>query len=250
MVDLYAKWQKLGVGFAGVPGIRSFVDVEQLLINTAKEGRKDSRLLFGMRGWLLRNHDLVNVQRLIRFIKQEKNKKEPTSVLGAILNSVVNEVPRSALKNALKYCEKNKQPEFVFSRIGESKVLSQLNKEENHSVWKYWNLISREMDSEQSAIRRRSYILKRNKNLLLRAFLGKGVKAEILSYFLNCGKGNALEISKEVGFSYEPVYSELQQFKALHFIEEQKGRGRQGQFFSINPKTQKAFSLLLPKLIG
>lgn len=250
MSDLYKKWKKLGVGFAGAPEVRFFIDVEKLLMDTAKEGRVDSRLLFGMRGWLLNNHDLVNGQRLIRLIKQETKKGESTSVLGAVLDSVVREKPRSALKNVLKYCKRNDQREFVFPRIAESKVLSRLNEEENHPVWESWNLISREMEEARGVLRRRSYVLRRNKNLLVRALIGNGVKAEILNYFLNRGKGNTLEIAKAIGLSYEPVYSELQQFKDLQLIQEEQGGQGRARIFCFSPRAQKAFSLLLPKLSG
>lgn len=247
MSDLYKKWKKLGMGFAGAPEMRSPVDLELLLINTAKEGRNDSRLLFGMRGWLLYHHDLVNTQRLIRLIKEKIKKGEATSVLGAILDSVVRDKPRSALKNTLKYCRKNTAHEFVFPRISQSKVLSELNEQENHPVWKNWNLVSREMEDAKGAIRSRPYILRRNKNLLLRALIGNGVRAEILNYFINRGKGNILEIAKTIGLSYEPVYSELQQFKDLNLIQEEPGGRGKARIFSFNPRAKKSFSLLLPK---
>ena len=247
---LYKQWKKLGVGFVFCGEIRSPVDLEFLLVQTAKEGREDSRLIFGMRGWLLENYDLVNTQRLIRLIKEEKKKNHSTAILGAVLTSIVEAHPRSSLKSILKYCQKSKKAVFVFPRIAKSEILAQLNKKENHPIWARWNLISREIGTVQGAIRKRSYILRRNQNLLLRAIFGSGIRAEILAFFLSCKKGNALHISNAVGLSYEPVYSELQQIQALHLIQdERKGRGR-ARVYSFCNRAQKIFSSFLPQLVN
>lgn len=247
---LYQEWKKLGVEFVSVPVCRTPVDIEKLLTLTAKEGRCDARLIFGMRSWLLENYDLVNAQRLIRFIKEENKNRQQTAVLGAVLESVVKKYPRSSLKAAIKYCQKNKNKEFVFKRVASSQVLSKINEEENHPIWKKWNLVSREMSLMTGVLRKRKIILNNNKNLLLRAFFGIRTSTELLVYFLSGGSGNALEIVKDIGLSYEPVYSELQRFMDLKFIaDERKGRGR-ARVYHLQQHAKTAFQNFLSMMMN
>ncbi len=208
----------MGIGFHEPHSEPILIDLERTLIETAHAGRDDSRLLFGMRGWLLKHHDLVNGTRLIRLVKSEKE----TAILGAIIDSVLEEESRSTLRYVKKYCRKAKTPEFVFNRIASSPVQSERNREENLTVWKRWNLISREMESSEGAIMEKPYVLKHNRNLALRALFGPILKADLLAYFLEYKQGNAHQVAQALGQSYEPVYHELQSFKEIGFMEDEK----------------------------
>jgi hypothetical protein len=170
------------------------VDLERLIMDTCVEGRRDSRLLFGMRGWMLRHYDLVNVNRLIRMAKEA----EETAVLGAICDSVLEHAPRSSLRYVRKYCQRMKRPEFLFEEIAASKTMRRLNEEENLPVWKAWGLISREMEDMEGAI---------------------AGKAFVLGYLLEHAEGNARQISLGIGQSYEPVYSELKLCEEVGLLE-------------------------------
>ncbi len=230
MSDLYQIWSRLGVAFDTAPFFGSSIDLEDVLVKTSLEGRKDSRLLFGMRGWLLKHYELVNSARLICKIKSCSS----TAVLGAVIESVILEYPRSNLKYAIKYCHPLSQSDFVFDSVRYSKTISHLNQMENLPLWKKWNLISREMGDMHGAIREKKFVLKHNPQLALRALFGAGLKAEVLSFFLNHRKGNARQIALAIGLSYEPVYSELMLFKKIGLAEEKK-KG-QTRVFSLSPK--------------
>lgn len=227
---LYKNWARLGVGFHESFSSEGFIDLEKTIVKTCHAGREDSRLLFGMRGWLLKHHDLVNSSRLIRLVRNEKE----TAILGAVVDSVIEENPRSVLCSVKRYCRKLKSPEFLFRRVALSKVDTHLNMRENLAVWKKWNLISREMSDMEGAVSEKGYIFKYNPNLALRALFGPGIRAEIFSYFLRKKKGNCLEIAKEVGQSYQPVYSELMAILKIGLAKEKKeGTAR---IFEISPR--------------
>lgn len=191
------------------------VDLERLVMETCVEGRRDSRLLFGMRGWLLKHQDLVNVNRLIRMVKEAKE----TAILGAIIDSVLEHTPRSSLRYVRKYCKRSREPRFVFEGIAESKTMRRLNEEENLPVWRAWGLISREMDSMEGGIAEKGFVLRNNHNLALRALFGSSIRAEILNYLVEHGEGNARQISLSVNQSYEPVYSELKLCEDVGLLE-------------------------------
>src|SRR5262245_5893707 len=97
---LYAIWTKLGVVLPGASSDQDTVDLERTLIETAKKGRKESRLLLGMQAWIIKHHNLISGARLIGLIKREKE----TSILRGVLNSVIGAQPRSYLKNTRRYC--------------------------------------------------------------------------------------------------------------------------------------------------
>lgn len=216
--EIYTTWTQLGVGFLEKLASPVSIDLEKTIMATSYAGRRDSRLLFGMRAWLLKHHDLVNNSRLIRFIKTEKE----TAVLGAIIDSVLVKIPRSTLRYVRKYCKKALVPEFVFKRIANSQVQSTLNREENLPVWKKWNLISREMGDMNGVIMEKSYVYAHNRNLALRALFGPIVKADVFTFLLEHKASNAHQMAQLLGLSYEPVYSELATFKEMGFIEEDK----------------------------
>lgn len=219
MIDkLYKTWTQLGVGFLEQKGKTVPVDLEKSIVATAGVGRTDSRLLFGMRAWLLKHHDLVNNSRLIRLLPQEKE----SAVLGAIIDSILSQIPRSTLRYVRKYCKKAKEPEFVFTRIANSKVQSILNREENLSIWKKWNLISREMGEMHGAIMEKSFVYAHNRNLALRALFGPTSKADVWAFLLENKSSNVHQMAKSIGISYEPVYSELMTYKSMGLVKEEK----------------------------
>jgi len=203
--NLRTSWARLGVAFDEKISRKGFIDLERLLMDTCIQGRRDSRLLFGMIGWLIKHHDLVNVNRLIRMVKEAKD----TAVMGAVIDFLLEHAPRSSLRYVRKYCKRARKPEYVFEEIERSKVLRKVNEEENLPVWQAWNLISREMNVMEGGVAEKEFVLSRNGNLGLRALFGTGVRAEILSYLVEHGEGNARQISLGVDQSYEPVYSEL-----------------------------------------
>ena len=213
--NLRKSWTRLGVAFDESFLRKGSIDLERLIMDTCVEGRGDSRLLFGMRGWLLKHHDLVNVNRLIRMVKEARM----TAVLGAITDSVLEHAPRSSLRYVRKYCRPARPHEILFKEIAASKTMTRFNEEENLPVWKAWGLISREMDSMEGAIAEKAFVLGHNQNLALRALFGSGMRAEILGYLLEHGEGNARQVSLGVGQSYEPVYSELKSCEAVGLLK-------------------------------
>lgn len=238
--DLYATWTRLGVFFANTPTREKNIDLELTLIKTSSECRKDSRLAFGMYGWLLKHHELVNTARLIRFIKDESS----SAVMGAILESVVEHHPRSNLKYVLKYCRAQPAEEFVFERIAASKLLSAKNRDENLTIWKKWNLISNEMDDLKGAVQNKAYVLKHNPTLAIRALFGANLRSEILNYFVFNKSGNAHQIAASMNLSYEPVYKELDFFNRIGLLKDL----RQGRNHLYHLRTSFLKQALLPLL--
>ncbi len=194
------------------------IDLEKTLLETCRQSREDSRLLFGMRGWLLKHHDLVNGSRLIRLVKMEGD----TAILGAVIDSVIEQAPYSTLRYVRKYCQKARKSEFVFRRIKDSPVQAEINRNGNLPVWRKWNLISREMDDLKGAIRNKSYVFHNNLNLSLRALFGSILRADLLNYFIEHSEGNAHEIANALEQSYQPVYSEIQSFREMGWMEEKR----------------------------
>jgi hypothetical protein len=66
--EYYSKWIKLGWNGTGEPYL-GFVDPEKLIVETTHVGRYDGRLFKAMLTWIRDYHDLINVQRLLHFIK-------------------------------------------------------------------------------------------------------------------------------------------------------------------------------------
>lgn len=218
MSNLRKSWSRFGVAFGEAFSTKGYVDLEQLIVETCVEGRKDSRLFFAMRGWVLKHHDFINGGRLIRMIK----KTNETAMAGVLVDSILENEPRSGLQYVRKYCKPSAKREFAFEEIRESKVLGKLNEEENLPVWKKWNLISRDMEVMEGAIAEKGWVIAHNRNLALRAVFGAGIRAEILNFLLEYGKGSAYQIAASVNQSYEPIYSELRLCENIGFLKEER----------------------------
>lgn len=162
--NIFKIWSQLGVGFGESFSTGKRIDLEKTLLLTLEKGRDESRLLFGMIGWLLKHHELVNSHRLILLLKNSK--ASSLAILGAICDIVLKENPRSIFLCVRNHCRPLKKKVFLFRNIKKSKVVSDLNKQESHSIWRKWNLISRELDTLQGAIMERSFVLSHNKNLI------------------------------------------------------------------------------------
>ncbi|MBD3418543.1 MAG: hypothetical protein GF398_00350 [Chitinivibrionales bacterium] len=201
---LYSKWLKLGYGFCGIPH-KGNVDIEKTIIESIPFLREDPRLFTGVTTWISKNHDLINIQRLMKRLIEID-----TSILGFMVEIANYKVNDASLSNLLKKCTPAKKKELFFTGFNKMKTAIKLTKENSTNTAKNWGYYCREQQKRPELLYKREYILKKNKKLALRSIIGCNLRSEILWYFMNEKKGYIKKISEDIGFSYMPTYMEIQ----------------------------------------
>ena len=196
----YSSWASLGAPLHGEL-IKDEVDPELLFCKSTIEGRKDSRILWALLTWFIEHSHLINVTKMNHYLKYAD-----TAVLGALIDIAIKNNADRKLLNISKKCKKNKKPELLFynaKKIPEYYVqeITQAKKQ-----WKKWGLLSSQLETQYKAKKNINFILSNNKLLAIRAWLGANIKSEILYYLMKNNRSYANEISKNLLFSYPPVY--------------------------------------------
>jgi|GEM_PF-5250260 len=183
VADLRKSWTRLGVAFDEGFSRKGSIDLERLIVDTCMDGETDKRLLTGVRCWLFKHHDLVNVHRLIKFVKDVKE----TAILGATIDALLERAPRSSLRHVRKHCVAG----------GESRI---------------------EFEAEE-AVADKDVVLRQNRSLALRALFGNSIRSEVLNYLMDHGEGNAHAISLHINQTYQPVHLEMSRCEEIGLLD-------------------------------
>jgi hypothetical protein len=200
---LYRQWKKTGIAF-NVPEAQQPVDLEKVLLETAAAGRQEARLLWGMLTWVIQAGDLINISRLSRLTASGNN-----AVLGAVLALALERGADRKLKTVMQLCRPLDPPEILFAKMSEMECTRNQERENGLPEFKAWGLYSSTVRIMDDAIAPRPRILRSNRNLACRAVFGAGIKAEIIFWLSNQAKTSILELSRRIGFSYQPVHAEV-----------------------------------------
>jgi hypothetical protein len=203
---LYNKWMSLGMGMNGKKHVDD-LDLELTIAETTKTGRHDSRLFWAMLTWIVTYGDLINVSRMMHFLKIADN-----AALGAIMELAVKNGADKKLLHIVHKCKPKETAEILFPRMKKHGFTYAQELTETKEEWKKWGYYCSEISFMYDAILGdRRFIFKHQKNLAVRAIFGPNLRAEIL-YYLFVNSGTYIKaISKATGFAYFPVFNETKE---------------------------------------
>jgi hypothetical protein len=204
--QLYDKWMSLGMGMNGKHYVDD-LDIEKTIAETTRTGRYESRILWAMLTWIVTCGDLINVSRMMHFLKTADE-----AVLGAILEIAVKNGADKKLLHIVKKCRPKEAAEILFPRMKKHGFAYAQELTETKEEWKKWGYYCSEISFMYDAILGdRMFIFKHQKNLAVRAIFGPNLRSEIL-YYLYKNSGTYIKaISKATGFAYFPVYNEIKE---------------------------------------
>jgi hypothetical protein len=203
---LYDQWMSLGMGMNGKHYIDD-LDIEQTITETTRTGRYDSRLVWAMLTWIVTYGDLINVSRMMHFLKTADE-----AVLGALLEIAVKNGADKKLLHIVKKCTPKTAVELLFPRMKKHGFAYAQELTETKEEWKKWGYYCSEISFMFAAILGdRTFIFKHQKNLAVRAIFGPNLRAEILYYLYKNSGAYIKAISKATGFAYFPVYNEIKE---------------------------------------
>jgi hypothetical protein len=93
----------------------------------------------------------------------------------------------------------------------EAKITAEFEKQNSMPLFKKWGIYSSTVTIKMDALRQRSYILRNNNNLAIRAVFGANTRSEVLFSLTQLSRAHVSQLAKFIGLSYQPVYAETEQ---------------------------------------
>lgn len=176
---LDAQWARLGGGFTVAPA-RDPVDLERLIVTSARAAPCDARLFWVMASWIAVHHKLIDVRRLGRLLDAIQD--DPGSaVAGAALDVALTLAGNvKSLKALRRHCRPMAHPRPLFEIVRENRVLSMVAKRECRPEFAAWGLWQHEISDKRDAVHPVHWILARCPEFRLRSLLGADLETAII----------------------------------------------------------------------
>jgi len=201
--EYYDKWIKLGWAGTGKP-FKGFVDPERLIIETTHVGRYEGRLFKAMLTWIRDFHDLINTQKVIRYIDDAD-----VAILGAVIDIAIQHGANPRLRTIIKRCNANKEPQVLFKAGDQFGVFDKNQREFSRQEYVKWGLYCTMLEFYDHAMFNRKFVLKNNPLLALRALIGPAIRSEILFQLENKTRIHIRALAHKTGYAYSAVYNEV-----------------------------------------
>lgn len=221
--QLSAMWARVGGGFT-VNRSEEPVDLERLIVRTARTARGDYRLFFVPASWLAVHYELVNARRLGTLL--DRLEGMPSAVAGAIFSVALRDAGTSTqLEAALSRCQPLEgTPELLFEASFRVPVLREKAREEALPLFRRWGLLHDEISMKPGAVRPIRWIRRNCPELRLRELVGASLESDILQRTLGEAQ-SATELSQALNASYSATYEAADRLVRRGLLE----RGREGR---------------------
>ena len=186
------------------------INVEKTLLEGTKQGRKEPRIFWATLLWMITYVDLINVNRFLNMLGDCGD----SAALGAICELAYE---RNANRKFLAICQRccpQKNKDILFYKMAEMEVTRREVINNALPLFSRWGLYCNYVNFMEGAICNRAEVLRRNRNLRLRALFGANSRADVLNWLLSNEAAHARKIARELSLSYQPVYTELHRLAA------------------------------------
>jgi hypothetical protein len=200
---LAAMWTRVGVLFATRPTAKP-VDLERLLLETARAARFDERLFVCAASWLAQYHGFINGRRLSVLAVELDHLGSAT--LGALL-SLARDAAGNApeLDAALARCRQLSRPRPLFAVMDTMDVLAGRMRTRALPLFVAWGLWHDDATLKPSAIRPVRWLLNHAPELRARALLGPSVEADLMASAL-AGEVTVRDVALTTHVSYAATH--------------------------------------------
>jgi hypothetical protein len=178
--SLIIKWTSLGAGFGARPHGARDIDLERLLLDTARHAPKMARLFIMSATWLHAFGDTVAKHRLKRLIDAELE-PEHRAVLGLLLDTAQQGTHPREFESVIRRLSPEARPRPLFENALKGEKLAELARRRASSLSRTWGLWMQPMEFKDDAIRPASWIMKRHPALRTRADFRGDLRASILA---------------------------------------------------------------------
>jgi len=210
---LAEQWTALGASFASSPW-HDEIDLERLLLDTARYASEMSRLFIMAATWLHAYGDLVAKHRLRRLIRDELE-PEYRPVLGLLLDIAQQGTHPLKFHSVTRHLKPNQHPYPLFEVSQKNHRLIELTEKRASPISKRWGLWCQPIEFKEDALRPASWMMSRQPQLRTRADFRGDLRASVLaSLRYDEGAGRS-----ELGLAQLAGGSRAQVRNALHNLE-------------------------------
>lgn len=178
--SLISKWASLGAGFNAEPDEANGIDLERLLLETARHAPRMARLFIMAATWLHAFGDTVAKHRLKRLIEDELA-PEHQSVLGILLDSAQQGTHPRAFESIIQHLSPEPSPRPLFESARKNDRLSAIAHQRASALSRKWGLWMQPFEFKSDAIRPASWMMMRHPGLRTRADFRGDLRASILA---------------------------------------------------------------------
>ena len=180
--NLVRDWARLGAGFDvdAELAMAHPVDLERVVLETARHAPKMARLFVMAATWLHRYGDMVAKKRLGRLARQELDRRH-WAVLGLLLDVAQQGTHPAAFASITRGLGAAAEPGPLFEASRGSGALRRLAEDSASAVSRRWGLWCREVEFKSDALRPAEWIIARNPELRTRADHRGDLRASVLA---------------------------------------------------------------------
>jgi hypothetical protein len=223
--NLIRRWTSVGVAF-GAPPAEGTIDLERLILDTARHASEMARLFIMAATWLHRFGDLVAKHRLKRLIRDELA-QEHHPVLGLLLDTAHQGTHPAEFESVIKLLKPARHARPLFDVERANEILSRRVERRASALSRKWKLWCEPMEFKDDAIRPASWIMARHPDFITRADFRGDLRASILAAlrFDTDAGASELRLAATAGGSRAQVRSALRNLEMTCRVRTQRAEG-------------------------
>jgi hypothetical protein len=182
-----SQWTRLGVMF-NASASRHEVDVERLLLDTARCAPADSRLFILAVTWLVRHGLYVAKHRLAQLIQTELE-NEHHAAMGLMLDLAREKSANNShrFNKAIEVCQRGTDTRTLFDIENRNEFFRRMAESKASVLSRKWGRWSADFELKNDAIRPAEWIVKHNQAMRWRGDFKGDLRASILAELLRLG---------------------------------------------------------------
>jgi hypothetical protein len=229
-IRLMQQWARVGALFNVAPATES-VDLELLVIETARVARGDERLFVMAASWLAEHHHLLDARRLARRLTLLEG--DDSAVAGAMLAMALEGTPSAtALEAVVKYCRPTTTRTLLFPVIAEIPGLPEIVQAEALPLFIRWGFWHNDVTLKRNAIRPAAWLVRECPELRVRALFGPGLDAEVVQ-LAGSAPRSAADMASMAGVTYAAAHAAVSRLLGRGVLVRTRAGGR-GRVVGIN----------------
>lgn len=176
---LIRLWSTLGAGFDARP-VDEPIDLERLLLDTARSSPEMSRLFIMAASWLHLYGDLIAKHRLKRLIRDELE-PEYRPVLGFLLDIAQQGTHPLEFQSIIKLLDPAMEEKPLFESTRRNQKLAGISEKRASALSRKWGLWCQPIEFKEDALRPAAWMIENQPQLRTRADFRGDLRASILA---------------------------------------------------------------------
>jgi len=177
---LISKWSSLGAGLSAEPHEGNDIDLERLLLDTARHTPEMARLFIMAATWLHAYGETIAKHRLKRLIDDELE-PEYQPILGLLLDTAQQGTHPRDFDSIIRHLSPNPSPQPLFAAARQSEKLRTIVRRRASTLSRKWGLWMQPIEFKEDALRPASWMMARYPGLRTRADFRGDLRASVLA---------------------------------------------------------------------